>query len=761
MRKKRPLHSKAPIAALTAIIIIGILVYANTFHSPFLFDDKPNISENPHIRMTDLSFSEIMDATRSVSGYRPLPNISFAFNYYFHQYDTFGYHTINLAIHLATAFLLFLVARQTLQQLNQESALLPLLAAILWLVNPVHTQSVTYIVQRMTSMAAMFYLLSLFLYIKARTNRMKQSRMSTGIIILLVMSVVSGLCALASKQIAATLPVFIFLYEWYFFRDLNITWLKRQIKWIFILSMAIVVIALIYLGKSPLEKILSMYDKQDFSMGQRLLSEPRVIMHYLSLLFFPHPTRLIIDYDLIASTALLRPATTALSIAALSGLVFTAFATAKRYRLLSFAILWFLGNLAIESSFIGLALVFEHRTYLPSTFLFIAIVPIITYRIPLRAITIALFCCLIAVGGYWTWQRNYDWRDAVSFWLDCTEKRPDTARAFNNLGIAYRSTNEFKKALPAFQTAIEKDPTFERAYNNLGIILRDAGEAQSAIPYFTKALEINPAYADAHYNLGLAFYDKGMIEKAATAFQTAIRLNPLYSRAHNNMGIIRQYQGKTEEAMAYFRKALDTNPYFDKAYNNLGISFYRKGEIDKSIQCFQKSLAIHPAYSDARNNLAKAKKQEARYSPVINELTEKLRRSPENDAIAFKLGQVYEEAGMLDGAIDQYRQTLAIQPDHAACLYRLGNLYVKTRQLEKAIGPMTKLTRVLPGNPAVFYNLACLHAKLAEKEQAIRYLKTAVSKGFDKWDALKTDKDLENIRNSEYYRDLMKKIGEN
>ena len=218
---------------------LGIILYSNTFQAPFIFDDTYNITDNPHIRLKSLSFKEIADAGfKGRLSTRPLAKISFALNYYFHQYDLFGFHLVNIIIHILTGFFLFLFLSKTLETAlassqknlcsqdtaNRPSApelilMVSFFSALIWLVHPVQIQSVTYIVQRMNSMAAMFYILSMLLYVYGRRcqreRRPEQTRQAGHAWPWFAGSVAAGLMALASKEISLTLPFFIFLYEWY------------------------------------------------------------------------------------------------------------------------------------------------------------------------------------------------------------------------------------------------------------------------------------------------------------------------------------------------------------------------------------------------------------------------------------------------------------------------------------------------------------------------------------------------------------------
>ena len=337
LSRKRPL-----LLVLFIFSIAALVIYSNAFNAPFVFDDYQNIKENPYVRMTEISLDSIAKIAKCPSEQRPLPNLSFALNYYFHRYDVAGYHVVNVLIHILTAFLVFLIFRQTLYLSGQKNDLLAAAAALFWLVNPVHTQSVTYIVQRMTSMATLFFLASLYTYIKARLDWRRRQRLNKKHILLFVLSLLSFLAALLSKQIAATLPVFIILYEWFFIKDLDTKWLKKNMHWIGVGSVATALIVFAYVHFVAIDQILQLFEKQHFTLAERLLTEPRVVIFYLSLFFLPLPSRLNLEHDIAVSTSLIDPITTLLSILALMLLLAVAiFAAQKKYKILSFTILWF------------------------------------------------------------------------------------------------------------------------------------------------------------------------------------------------------------------------------------------------------------------------------------------------------------------------------------------------------------------------------------------------------------------------------------
>jgi hypothetical protein len=341
-------------------------------------------------------------------------------------------------------------------------------------------------------MAALFYILSLLFYVRGRIvqrQRMASQKPPAGAprfkalfpypFLWFLGSVLAGLLAMGCKEISVTLPFFVFLYEWYFFQDLSWPWLRRCLPWILAACIPAAALAVLHLGIRP--QILTNYNKWDFTMAQRVMTEFRVVLYYASLLFYPHPSRLNLDYDFPISYSLLDPPTTLLSLCAIAGLVGLACWRAKRDRVLSFCILWFFGNLVLESSVIPLDLVFEHRLYLPSMLVSLAFVLAMVRHIRPGRLAAGLLCAAALVLSVWTYQRNEVWRDPVSLWSDTVKKSPNKARAHNNLGEAVAKQGNLEEAAAHFREALRIEPDYGKAHNNIGVILAQQGRMDEAI----------------------------------------------------------------------------------------------------------------------------------------------------------------------------------------------------------------------------------------------------------------------------------------
>jgi hypothetical protein len=237
---------------ICSLLFLVFFIYSNTLHGPFIFDDGPNIEENPNVRLTQLTLGGIKRAgLQSPMKGRPLSYISFGLNYYIDRYDVLGYHLVNILIHASAGIFLYLFLKTTLNLPSLRSRYepygwLPFVAALIWLIHPLQTQSVTYIVQRMNSMAAMFYVLAFLLYVRARLAEERWQRWS-----LFAGCALASILSLGSKEISATLPFFIFLYEWYFFQDLSWSWLRRRLFLFVVLFTFLAAVARYYRVTQP------------------------------------------------------------------------------------------------------------------------------------------------------------------------------------------------------------------------------------------------------------------------------------------------------------------------------------------------------------------------------------------------------------------------------------------------------------------------------------------------------------------------------
>lgn len=364
---------KTPIKHIISIAVITILVfiaYSNTFDAEWHFDDKPNILNNYSVHAS--SFSDIVNA-RHMTGKmtRCLGFVSFAFNWYFHGKNVAGYHAANILIHITVTVLVYCTVFLTLtlpafRKIPFKTVwLASLFSALLWGLSPVQTQAVTYIVQRLTSLSALFFMLSFMLYIKGR-RCMIGGNMRAGIVLALCALPVYG-AAVLTKENTIMLPFLVLAYEHLFISRIRSCRDRRLVIFVFFMAAGFVFISIARPGVFKIFINLSeSYEKREFTPYERVLTQFRVMVRYLTLILFPHPGRLNLDYNYVISRDIVTPVTTLFSMIFIFISILFAFFARNRFQLISFCILWYFLNNIVESTVIALEIIFEHRMYIPS-----------------------------------------------------------------------------------------------------------------------------------------------------------------------------------------------------------------------------------------------------------------------------------------------------------------------------------------------------------------------------------------------------------
>ena len=564
---------------LLSLLIILLAIYSNSFYGEWHFDDSANIVDNASIQIKSFSWSEIKHflpgVYQSVLPPRPLSYFSFALNYKFGGMDVFGFHVVNFIIHYLAAVFLFLFIYNTLKLplLREKYSLIAypiaLLSTFFWSLNPVHVTSVTYIVQRMASMAGMFYIMSMYFYLKARTT--KNTGSSIGFF---VGCALAGLAAVLSKENAVMLPVSILIFDLFLIQGVNKENIKKFSKILFLPLLLILIIGIIYTG--GFSDASRGYALRDFSMTQRLLTEPRVILFYLSLLFYPISSRLTFLYDIEVSRSLFQPWSTIPSILLILFIISFALYIARKRPLISFCIIFYFLNHIIEGSIFPLELIYEHRNYLPSMLLFIPLAEFIIYSIDYFSYKkviqciVALGIVIILVGeGDITYGRNKIISDDFLLWFDNINKSPGLSRPHSNLGRIYFNYNEKEKALQEYEKAIflnkfENKEALAMQNCNIGLIYFEEMKNDLAMDFFKKSAEIIPQFLQNHIYMAKIQIRRNQIEDAGQIIQDKLLKYPNNSQLLELYSFILLKKGEIDEAQLIAKKCLakDSNSAF-------------------------------------------------------------------------------------------------------------------------------------------------------------------------------------------------------
>ena len=569
---RRP-HGAALFAA-ASIVLAGLAAYWNSFQGAFTFDDYGSIVDNPTLRhpwsIRQLLLPPLSGLT--VQG-RPLLNLSLAFNYAIGGLHPWSYHAVNLTLHLLAGLTLFGLVRRTLilprfqERMGHASTGIAAAVALLWVVHPLQTESVTYIVQRAESLAGFLYLLTMFLSLRGFTASRPRGWQ--------VAAVVACLLGMAAKEVMVSAPLIVLLFDGLFVESsLRAAFRKRRgFYFALFLTWGLLATLVVHTGNRG--------NGAGFGLGRSsweyLATQGWAIAHYLRLTFWPHP--LILDYGWDVAHGLQDIVPYA---AFIGMLLFATFSALRGRHWLGFLGAWFFAILAPSSSVVPLVsqTVAEHRMYLPLAAVVTGAVVggylfCTRWRLG-RAIPATLVGMLAVVFGYLTAMRNEDYRSIESIWRDTLRKRPQNSRASSNLGHRLVVEGRLDEAVGIYREAVRMHPKFEDTHMNLGVALAARGDLAEAIESYRRALAIEPQFAEASTHLGLALSAQGRYAEAIPHYRHALSLQPDAAGTYNNLGDALFKEGRIEEAIAEFRHALRLQPESAVIRQNLDTALRRQ-----------------------------------------------------------------------------------------------------------------------------------------------------------------------------------------
>ena len=618
------------------LLALGVtLIYSNSLRGSFQFDDH-QITDRPNLHLTDLNIKSIKGTLywtpNQKSIYRPLPCLTLALNYYFGKENPFGYHLVNVSIHIlcAIAVYIFLNALLSIPGIKPTFAAkhryeITVIATFLFAFHPIQTNVATYIIQRMTSMAALFYIISVTGYIFFRKKTLSHSK-SSGFrkYLSLSISIISGVFSFLSKENTVVLPVTILLTDYLFFYHLTDEDKKKTIKRTYALSFFLLLVLLAYFGTKPLLSYLNGYGHRDFSLIERLLTEPRIVFFYLYLIFIPNINLLNLNHDFPISNSLVNPPQTLFAIAGIVFVLIIAFILRKRHNLLSFAIVWFLGNLVIESTIIPLELIYEHRIYLPGVLIFLIMsfgIVYVTKNILKKNRAILFTSLLLVLYGNGTYLRNFVFKTPISLWFDVVHKSPNLARAHANLGKTYMDLGSSLEAKKSLEKAIELKPDMPEALVNLGKLYVDHfGMMEEGVAFIKKAQKLNPKYALGFMALGDVYFKLKSYEKAEHYYSIVVKRLNFFTPAINNLGIARIHLGKKDQAIKTFQNGIRLDPTYESFHLNLAKLYSNKHMFSEAIEILSGYLAIDVNSKKAKE-LLKAIEQKTNAAKLVKNET--------------------------------------------------------------------------------------------------------------------------------------------
>ncbi|MDB6170358.1 MAG: hypothetical protein JWM88_3222 [Verrucomicrobia bacterium] len=678
----------AAAAVLAALIVVA---YANTFQVPFLLDDRSAITENPTLgNLGDLG--TVLAPTKITTSGRPLLNLSFALNHAAGGQAVAGYHAVNLAIHLAGALVLFGVLRRTLRpspaDAGDRSALLAgFFGALLWAVHPVLTSAVTYLSQRAESLMGLFYLATLYAFIRSKEGS-RQAMWAS-------LSVACCWAGMMTKEVMVTAPVVVWFYDRVFCSRSFAAALRARPGYYVVLAASWALLAYLAVSTHLGDRSVGLRAGADWWLYA--LTEFKVVVAYVKLALWPSP--LVFDYG---QEILVRDFGSSLpyAIAVLAGLAAAVWLCVRGRLALGFACATFFILLSPTSSFIPVVgqPMAESRLYLP----LIPVVALVVLGLHRLLRNGAWYVCggLALILGALTLLRNQDFQSALVLWEDTIRKHPDNSRAqYNFANELARTPGRSAEALAHYEQALRLKPDLMEAHHNLANELaKDPALIDEALAHYEEALRLRPDLAEAHANAA-RMLDRipARLPEAAEHWRQAVALNPDFAEGRFYLANdLAKTPGRTGDAIEEYAHALRLKPNWVEVHNNLANELAKvPGRLPEAIAHYEEALRLKPDYPEAHCNLAN-----------------KLARLP----------------GRMPEALAHYEEALRLRPDFLEAHYNYANkLATLPGRLPDAAAHFETVLRLNPNLPDAHVNLARVLANLGQLADAARHLETALA----------------------------------
>lgn len=687
----------AVLGAAAVLVLATFAAYSNTFQAPFQFDDLPCILDNPSItRLWPLSvpLSPPSGWGLTVEG-RPLVNLSLAINYALGGLAVPGYHLFNVAVQALAGLALFGVIRRTLllPRLRERfgGVALPaaLAGALFWTLHPLQTESVTYVVQRAESLAGLFFLSTLYCFLRAVA-----APCAAGWGGLAVAATVLGM---ACKEVMVAAPLLVFLHDRTFAAgSFPEAWKQR---WRLHVSLLLTWLFLGWLVLHAGSRGGTFDLANPHAWWRYGLTQFVAVTDYLRLTVWPHP--LIFDRGMfwVAGVAKIWPQillTFAVFAATLAALV--------RWPAYGFLGGCFFATLAPSSALPGtIQMVVEHRMYLP----LLAAAGLVTHLVAMlapRCRRFALVVLALGLGGV-THARNADYRSVLALWTDTVANRPTNARAMANLGSALFNAGRNDEAVLCLRESLRLDATNPDAHYNFGLALRKAGVPMDAEREFAEAARLKPQLAAAHYLRALELVELGRRAESIPPLERAVQLRPDLAEAQCNLGLLLDESGRSEAARAHCEAALRWRPDYAEAESALGAALLHLGQTASAFEHLQRATRLKPDLAAAHFNLGLALAAEGRSNAATGEYAAAVRCDPRHAEARLNFGIALAQSGNLAGALPQLEEAVRLRPDLPEAQQNLGIVLAQVGRADEAVGHYDEALRLRPAYPEAHYNL--------------------------------------------------------
>ena len=653
------LLSKIPFYYWLAILLsLTSVVFYPSLNCGFTnWDDTHLILENTLIRSLDWENLKLMFSDFYVANYQPLTLVSWAIDYQLFELDPFGFHLVNVILHLLNVLLVFFFIRRL-----SPGLFIPLLTAALFALHPMRVESITWATERKDVLYGFFFLLSLLAYLKymLQTTAIERPDKSK-IRIYYLAALIFFLLSCLTKTMAVTLSLVIILLDFLFERKLSRVAVLDKLPF-FIIALILGLIS--FAGHDRLVDIFS-----DFDLFDRIQYAGFAFIFYFEKFLLPINLSAFYPYPFVGAELPLYfwiyPVLTMAIIA-------LAVISLKRTRKILFGLGFFSVSivLVLQIAPINESIAADHYSYLAYIGLFYLAAVFLQWcegklsRPAMKWTLRSVILAVIIVLSILTHDRIAVWQDSLSLWNDVISKHPNVALAYHNRGSLLWEMGKYEQAILEYNRVLKLDPSSAKGYNNRGNVKLDMKRYRAAILDYNNAIQLVASYSKAYSNRGIARYNLEEYENAFSDFNKAIELNPENAQGYYNRGNAYYKSGKFAEAIIDFSRAIKTDVRFSKAYYSMGNALFYSGRSNEA--CENWSIALGLGYEpadrflklhcrDGQTNEMKRQVQKEYANGQIKLDIEYTLQGP--DTIAWlvnydSLGNVMERGVIIDGKYD-------------------------------------------------------------------------------------------------------------
>lgn len=751
--KYRILNVDGNIIVCLFFVIVILALFWPLSHSDFVnYDDNHYVSENRQIK-SGLTPKGILWAfkTTYACNWHPLTWLSHMVDFELYGIFAGGHHLTNVLFHIANTLLLFILLRRMTDAFWRSA-----FVAALFAFHPLHVESVAWIAERKDLLSTFWGLLTLISY--AQYTQRSSWPWYGGALLFFALG-------LMAKPMLVTLPFLLLLLDYWplgrlhFSKDFRLQ-PANSVSTVYSLLLE----KLPFFAFTVVSCLVTYYAQQHggamvpFEMhplGHRILNAIIAYVAYMGKMLWP--VNLAIFYPLPDLFTIWQVAAAAALLIVIFGLVVVQI---RRRPYLAVGWFWYFGTLVpvIGLVQVGGQAMADRYTYIPLIGLFIMAawwgadrLHGWNYKRIFLSVTagIAVIVLMILTNS-----QIHHWANSITLFEHAIQVTGGNWVAYNNLANALYGSGKIDASLRYYQLALQSEPPEpEGIYYNMGIVLNSAGRIQEAIDQYSEAIHLKPDYADAHVNLGAALAEQGKITEATHHYLEALRAEPNFAQAHYNMGNILLAQGRLDAAITSYSKAIDLDASFAESYNSMGLALMQMGRLEEAIFCFRKAANLRPSFREGLRNLELAESIFDRIYQAVSGMQDALEfdlQTPDLDASVIELLKRKEK---LEEILIQFQKSLSLQPGFTEFDQNNIDIVLKVKQkYEQKLDLFRRISVVRPDSAEVDYHIACIYARRGQIQQSINRLNQAIEKGLNRWNLIKSDSDLDPIRDSENFQ---------